>query len=286
MSIIEIKNNNYTVGINTFGSELTYVKNNSGKDFIWEGNKDVWALHAPIMFPICGGLKEDVYEFKGKKYTLGKHGFARNLEFSGEKINETKAIFTLLPSDETKKSYPFDFCLKVIFELIDAKLKTTYEVTNNGNTVMPFSVGAHEGYACPGGIEEYEIQFDKPVTLDSYILNGNLLENNKITVLENGTVFPLKYDYFKVDALVFKNVDFASATLAAKDGSRKVRVEFDGANYFLLWTKPNADYICLEPWHGVQDIVGSSYDIEKKEGIINLNPGKSYSAVHTIECTE
>ena len=48
----------------------------------------------------------------------------------------------------------------------------------------------------------------------------------------------------------------------------------------------NTNYICLEPWHGVQDIVGSSYDIEKKEGIINLNPGESYSAVHTIECTE
>lgn len=56
------------------------------------------------------------------------------------------------------------------------------------------------------------------------------------------------------------------------------------ANYFLLWTKPDANYICLEPWNGVQDIVGSCYDISKKEGIIKLERNGSYTAVHNIEC--
>ncbi|MBQ4527236.1 MAG: hypothetical protein II998_04100 [Clostridia bacterium] len=33
------------------------------------------------------------------------------------------------------------------------KLKTDYVITNNGDNIMPFGVGGHEGYYCPEGIE-------------------------------------------------------------------------------------------------------------------------------------
>ena len=33
------------------------------------------------------------------------------------------------------------------------KLKTDYVMTNNGDDIMPFGVGGHEGYYCPEGIE-------------------------------------------------------------------------------------------------------------------------------------
>ena len=69
-----------------------------------------------------------------------------------------------------------------------------------------------------------------------------------------------------------------------KHSRKKITVEFDKANYFLLWTKPRANYICLEPWNGVQDMVGSGYDITEKEGIIKLGAGKDYTSIHTIEC--
>ena len=286
MSVIEIKNDELSVGINTFGSELMYIKSASGTDFLWNGDENVWAFRAPVMFPICGGLKEDKYIFDNKEYSLPKHGFAKLMEFEGKKVLANKAEFVLKSNEETMKKFPFEFVFKITFELSGNALKVDYAVENVSESDMYFSVGAHEGYYCPEGIEEYEVCFENNQTLNSYILNGNLLEDNYITVMENNKNFELKYDYFKVDALVFKNVNFDKATLVHKNSNKKVSVSFKGANYFLLWTKPGANYICLEPWHGVQDIVGSEYDFTKKEGIIRLNGGKTYIASHTIECFE
>ena len=284
MTIIEIKNSELSVGINTYGSELMYINSSNGTEFLWNGDKNVWSYRAPILFPICGGLKDDTYKYEGKEYVLKKHGFARKSEFAGTRISDTKAEFVLESNDETLKVYPFEFRLKIIFELEGNKLKISNVVENLSDKEMYFSIGAHEGYSCPEGIEDYEIKFDEEQTLDSYILNGNLLENNSLRIIENANVLPLKYKYFTVDALVFKNIKFSKVTLAHKNSNKKVIVDFDGANYFLLWTKPGANYICLEPWNGVQDIIGSNYDITCKEGLIKLVGGKSHLFEHTIEC--
>lgn len=284
MSVIEIKNDRLSVGINTFGSELAYIKGCNGKDYLWGGDPRVWSLRAPVLFPICGGLKEGKYTYDGSEYRLPKHGFAEDSEFSGKRISDTCAEFTLTSNVDTLKVYPFEFCLKIVFELVENKLKVTNIVENKSGKTMYFSIGAHEGYSCPEGIEEYKIIFDEPETLYSYILDGNLLEKNSVRIIENSRELPLKYEYFAVDALVFKNIDFNRATLVKKDGTKIVSVEFDKADYFLLWTKPGAKYICLEPWCGVQDIVGSPYELKKKEGIIELESQKSFTFTHTIEC--
>ena len=284
MAVIEIKNSKLTVGINTCGSELMYINSSRGTEFLWNGDEKMWSYRASVLFPICGKLKDDTYTYNGKKYILKKHGFARKSEFKGEKLSTTKAEFVLDCNKNTLQVFPFEFRLKIVFELLENKLKVSNIVENLSEREMYFSIGAHEGYNCPEGIEEYYIEFEHPQTLDSYKLNGNLLENNSIRVMENDTVFPLKYEYFAVDALVFKNIKFNKVSLVHKHSRKKITVEFDNANYFLLWTKPRANYICLEPWNGVQDMVGSGYDITEKEGIIQLGAGKDYTSIHTVEC--
>ena len=37
MGVVTIKSNELTVKIKTFGSELTSIKNNAGKEFLWQG---------------------------------------------------------------------------------------------------------------------------------------------------------------------------------------------------------------------------------------------------------
>lgn len=286
MPIIELKNDKLTVGINTLGSELAYIRSAGGTEFLWNGDKEVWSLRAPVLFPICGGLKEDKFLYRGHEYHLEKHGFAMEMEFRGTRLCDTAAKFVLESDESTMKQFPFPFRFTLLFELQENTLKVSNIVENTGTEEMFFSVGAHEGYACPEGIEDYEIHFDEKQTLNSFVLNGNLLENHSICVAEDSCVFPLKYKYFAVDALVFKNILFTHATLVHKHSSKRVRVGFDGARYFLLWTKPNAKYICLEPWYGIQDIVGSGYELSEKEGIIRLEAGKSHTSVHTIECFE
>ena len=283
MSVIEIKNERLSVGINTLGSELMYITSEDGTDYLWNRDEKVWSLSSPILFPICGGLKNDKYTYMGKEYHLDKHGFAQVMEFDGEKLSNTKAEFTLKYNSETLKQFPFEFEFKTLFELSGNKLKVTYITKNLSDKEMFFSVGAHEGYYCPEGIEEYSVSFDENQTLDSYILKGNLLENNKIRIIENSKSIPLKYEYFKVDALVFKNICFNKVYLVHKNSKKRIALTFDKAKYFLLWTKPDAKYICLEPWCGVQDIIDSDYEISKKEGIIKLRGNGIHTFTHTIE---
>jgi galactose mutarotase-like enzyme len=62
-----------------------------------------------------------------------------------------------------------------------------------------------------------------------------------------------------------------------------VRVNFKSFPHLGIWTKENAPFICIEPWHGYSDLFNSSGDITEKEGIIMLEPGKQFSAGFSIE---
>ena len=282
-TLITIKNENLTVVISTLGAEMQSVKKNN-EEYLWYGDPKAWSGRAPVMFPICGGLKDDKYTLNGKEYTLAKHGYAKNSEFEIEEKTESKAVFLLKSTDETKKIYPFDYELRLCYELIGDSIKVDYKVTNKTNSDMYFSVGAHEAYLCPEGIEEYYLSFEKEENLECNVLHGNLLADETYKVSEPSHDLALKYDFFKIDALTFLNLKSRSVTLNKKDGSRKIRVDFDGFDYMFVWTtaRMNADYICIEPWAGIPDFEGTSYEISEKIGINKIESGKTMTKTHTI----
>ena len=77
-----LKNKQLTAQINHLGAELNSLKNNSDIEYIWEGNPDFWGKHSPVLFPIVGTLNNNSFEYKGNTYSLSRHGFAREMEFS------------------------------------------------------------------------------------------------------------------------------------------------------------------------------------------------------------
>ena len=265
----------------TKGAELISVIKD-GKEKIWIGDPDVWASHAPLLFPICGGLKDDKYIYEGKEYTLLKHGYLRNLEFDVESQNDKKIVFLHRSDNYTLKQYPFNYELRIIYTLEGSTLKVDYSVKNLDDTCMYYSIGAHEGYYCPEGIEEYSIIFDKNENLDSNILNGNLLEYDTINVGKNTRELPLKYEYFSVDALVFLNLKSRKVSLKNRKTGEEIGLEFEGHDFFLLWTKPGAKYICMEPWCGCQDFIDADYDFVHKKGIIKLSGREEKTKTHKI----
>lgn len=283
--MITLKNDKITVKLNELGAELKSLFA-GGREYIWCGRDEVWAESSPLLFPICGGLKDDKYTFKGKEYTMPKHGYGRKTMFEVESATDTEAVFLHKSNDETKKCFPFDYELRIIYSIDGYALKTEYKVDNKSGETMYFSIGSHEGYYTPEGIEDYDVVFPQNETLSSYVLYGNLLSDQKLPIIKDTNILPLYDKYFTIDALVFKDLKSRSAILRNRKTGKAVKVDFDYAPYFLLWHKPNAPYICLEPWDGVQDIVGSDYDITKKEGIIALDADKTYSGVHTITVIE
>lgn len=281
--IIKIGNGKLFAEISTMGAELMSLKAN-GKEYIWEGDPAVWDSRTPVCFPICGGVKEDTYKLDGKEYHLPKHGFGKTSEFEVVSVEDTKAVFVLKSNEDTKKMYPYDFEFYTTFELIDNSLKVTYDIKNLNDGIMYTSVGAHEGYSCPEGIEEYYLEFEKEERLTHNELHGYLLDNEAIVLGENIKEYPLKYDYFTIDARTFLNLKSRSVRLKHKTDSRQIRVDFDGFDYMFVWTMKDVKgkYICIEPWTGIPDFEGSSYNLEEKVGMNIIEKGKTLTKVHTI----
>ncbi len=283
--MITIKNEFLTAKINELGAEMRSLIAN-GTEYIWEGKPEVWPGACPLMFPICGGLKGDKYVLDGKEYTLEKHGYIRFKTFSVESKTDSSVVFLHKSDDETKQKFPFDYELRVFYTLEGKTLKIDYSVKNLTDKTMYFNIGSHEGYATPEGIEDYDVLFPQNETLNAYVLYGNLLSNQQLPIIKDQNYLPLYDKYFTVDALVFKDLKSKSATLRNRKTGRAIRVDFPDAKYFLLWHKPGAGYMCVEPWNGVQDIVGSSYDITEKEGITALESGKEFEYTHSITVVE
>ena len=280
--LITIKSKELTVEISTLGAELRRIYDTKGIEFLWDGNPEFWTGRAPILFPICGGLKNGKYSYSGKEYQLTKHGFARRSEFETETVDESSAVFLLKSSAETKASYPFDFEFRVSYKLKGRSLSVKYSVTNPSDSEILFSFGSHEAYACPDGIENYEIVFEKEENLDSLCIVDNLLTGESVPIIKNETTLPLDYKYFEIDALCFKDIKSRKVSLNHKLSDRKTVIEFDDFEYFLLWTKPKAGYLCIELNAGIDDIVGSSYELSEKAGIIRLNGKETFELNHVI----
>lgn len=265
----------------TKGAELLSVIK-EGKEKIWIGDPDIWACHAPVLFPICGGLKDDKYIYEGNEYTLQKHGYCRFVEFEVESCSAEKVEFLHRFNEETLKQFPFEYELRVVYALNESSLKIDYNVKNLSSKEMYFSIGAHEGYYCPEGIEEYSVIFEIPENLDSTSLNGNLLEYTTINVGENVCELPLKYEYFAVDALSFLNLKSRKLSLKNRRTGEERYLEFENHDVLFIWTKPGANYICLEPWCGCPDFVDSEYDFKNKRNIIRLSGKAETTRTHTI----
>lgn len=283
--MITLKNEFLKAEISEIGAELKSLVCN-GTEYIWEGKPEVWNGSSPLLFPICGGLKEDKYVLKGKEYTLAKHGYARFEVFEVESLTDSSAVFLHKSNEKTKECFPFDYELRLIYTLDAKTLKVDYSVKNLSDETMYFNIGSHEAYYTPEGIEDYDIVFPQNETIDSYVLYGNLLSDQKLPILKDSNILPLYDKYFTIDALVFKDVKSKSCLLRNRKTGKAVKVDFPDASYFLLWHKPNSPYMCVEPWDGVQDIVGSSYDITQKEGINALLAGKEYNYTHSITIVE
>ena len=281
---ITIKNQQLTATINPKGAELNSLKSVS-TEYIWEGNAKYWGKHSPVLFPIVGTLKNNSYLFNGQVYALSRHGFARDNNFNVKSQTEDSVVFSLTSNDDTRRVYPFDFELELAYTLIANTLHLEYRVTNNGESVMPFSIGAHPAFALPGNFESYSLKFEKAEPLESVQLVDDLL-SEKITTLpaENG-VLPLSYKLFENDALIFKSLLSDSVTIA-KNGNDYIKVSYADFPHLGIWTKESAPFLCIEPWQGYSDSPDTRGNLIEKEGVILLEAGKKYTAGFTVEIFE
>ena len=279
---IVLENDLLKVEISTRGAEIMSVKGCDGTEFIWDGNPDFWSSRAIVLFPVCGGLKEGKYTLSGKEYSLTKHGFVRNMEFEVEKRTETSVTFLLTDTEETRKMYPFSFNFRVIFTLSEKTLSAVYSVENRSETDMYFSVGAHEGYTCPGGIDRYKVEFEEKETLKSFLVDGPLLSDKSVIIAKDTYELPLIYEYFAVDALIFRELNSRKLKLSGE--GKEITVEFPDFDHLLLWTVPNAGFICIEPWCAPPtNDQKTTEDLETKKGLFHISANDTKTVSYSME---
>lgn len=277
-----ISNSTLTASIKHTGAELFSLKDNNGKEFIWEGNPDFWGKHSPILFPIVGTLKNNTYTVNDKEYQLSRHGFARDLEFQLVEKTGNSAVFSLESNTETLKKYPFEFELQLIYTIENTSLNIEYIVINKGDTKMPFSVGAHPAIALPQNFESYAFKFEKEETLKYNLLENDLISNKTEILKTTENVVPLNYKLFENDALVFKTLESNSLTIL--EGSKPyVQVNFEDFPSLGIWTKDQAHFVCIEPWFGYSDTSNNSGDLFKKEGILVLEADQTFHSQFSIK---
>lgn len=280
--MVTLKNDQLTVQIDEFGAEMKSVRTADGEERMWQGHPSYWSKQAPVLFPVVGRLRQFYFLHNGQRYDLGAHGFARDSVFEIENQSETAATFLLRDNEQTRACYPFAFEFRVTFTLYGNRVAVTYAVHNPADEPLYMAFGGHEAYACPEGIEAYEIVLPEPRTLDSYVA-GVEISNEKKPVFQNSAVLPLKDDLFLEDALVFEDPQIPYITLHRRDGGRDLTVHCEGVEYLLLWKVPGANYLCIEPWWGVGGFVDDSFVLAEKRGIHCVDGKESFSATHTIE---
>ncbi len=279
--MVTLKTGNSVLNIDEFGAEMKSFLYN-GVEYLWVGNPAIWARSTPNLFPVTGALKDDKYILDGVEYSMPKHGFAKDKTFEVESATDTTAVFLLRSDDSTKAGFPYEFEFRICYTLTDSKISIDYKVTNLSEKTMWFSVGSHDGFATPEGVQDYDLIFSENETLSTYPVVGVLLGYDTTPIINGSNKFTLSYDICKYDSLVFKDMKSDSCRLVNRNTGRGIQLDYPECNRFVIWTIPDAPYVCLEPWFGQPDNIDSDYDITHKEAILSLEAGKTFVSTRVI----
>jgi len=277
--MIELHNDYINVGIKKKGAELSSLYNrNLALEYIWQADATFWPWHAPNLFPIVGGLVNNEISIEGSLYQLPRHGFVRQSNFTVIESSGQHAILSLRYGSETLHYYPYHFEYQVLYHLNEASLTCTYKVINLDKRTLWFSLGAHPAFNIPffsyERYDDYFLEFNKDETLHRHHLSpaGYFTGEQSELFLENKKL-KISAELFQQDALVFKNIHSKEIAIRSKNHPHALKINYQEFKSLGIWAKPNAPFICIEPWLGYADNEQNDGSIHQKEGIQSLASG-------------
>ncbi len=283
--MIKLHNRFITAKIEKKGAEIKSIVC-EGNEILWQGEETSWARTAPTLFPFCGGFRDGKYIYNDTSYNMTAHGFARDSVFSVEKKSKKSVTLLLKSNEDTLAVYPFRFELRVIFTLSRKSVIVEYDIKNNSDGEMYFSIGSHESYACEGGVENYDVHFKKRESLVNCIVEGKILGEKTEQITKFSKTLPIYEKFWENDSVVLKDFSSRSVILRNRTNGKRIKIDFPGFNYFVIWSLPGKEYVCLEPWAGFPDTSYTSEKIEDRIGIIRLKKNGRKKLMHKITILE
>lgn len=222
----------------------------------------------PILFPICGQLEQQAYEWNGQTYAMANHGVARTAvwEVVGTGIDGEASITIRLRSNEdTLRSYPFEFELLFTYALQNGELHTRQTYKNlSGAGAMPFYAGFHPYFA---------IDSDKKMAYD--IDATRYLDYNDNEEKPFNGVIDLEG---LVESVTLLDVKTSKISFPVLQGA-KVSLTYDDCfKYMVLWSVKDRPFVCVEPW------MAMTGELNRQEELVMLQAGEELHANLTISC--
>ncbi len=257
------------------GAELCSLTDAAGREFLWQAGP-AWPRHAPVLFPIVGRLAGDTLRLSGRSYTLGQHGFARDRRFALVERDATVCRFVLTDDAATRAVFPFAFRLEVTYAVAGDTLTIGYALDNPAGTVLHASFGAHPAFRWPlrEGVakDAHVLEFALPEPAPIRRLDGGLLRAERFPSPIEGNILRLNESLFADDAIILDEVASPAVQFRAPGGPG-VEVMWHGFRQLGLWSKPQGDFLCIEPWCGHADPAGFAGDFTDKPGLLHIPPG-------------
>ena len=286
-----IENDLAKVCISTLGAEVqSFILKDSQTEYIWQGDADVWAGRAPLVFPIVGRYKDNEYTFQRKAYQMEVHGFGRSSEFIVIGHDTDKIAFSLKYNESTLQMYPFKFELQIRYSLNGTTLTKTHTMINLDDKALYYSIGGHDSYnVCLEEGEVFEDYYLDFGNLDKLELlerdeNARLIKDTYVVPLNDGKL-PLNMQVFAKGALVCHDFPIKNVVLRSNKSSHAVHLKFEDFKSLGIWTryltKP-ANYVCLEPWSTLPDCAYLGKEIEEKVDIRKVLPGEVESLSFSV----
>ena len=285
--MIELKSDQLQVQFQTFGGALSSIKDKDGVEYLWQGDPTYWSGQAPVLFPICGSVRNDtvVYENKDGSHEIGKiprHGLVRKKEFDLVDQTDNSVTFAIEDTEEMYENYPYHFRLEITYIVTGKTIRTEYKIYNKeSEKSMPYFIGGHPGFNCPlladEVYEDYYLEFEEPETCSvpkPFAETGMLDFKDRSSWLDNQKELDLNYDLFSYDAVTLDELESRKVALRSRKHDKGLRLHFEEFPNLIVWSTLNkGPFIALEPWSGLSTSLEEGDRLEEKKDVRILKPG-------------
>lgn len=279
------------VGFKSMGGALSSIKDKDGIEYLWQGDARYWSGQAPVLFPICGSLRDNRAKLPDGTWTeMPRHGIVRKKEFTCDFCNEDTIQFSIKDDEGMYRQFPYHFRLVINYHLVGKKITVRYTVINEDTKEMPFFLGGHPGFMCPllqgETFDDYQIEFEKEETLsvpEPVTQTGLIHISSRKTLLERNRTLSLRHDLFYQDALILDQLSSGKLKFCHRTSKRGVEIEYRDFPYLILWSTENdGPFVAIEPWSGLSTCDDEDDVFEHKRGVIKAAPGERKQLTFSI----
>lgn len=224
----------------------------------------------PILFPVCGAVRQGRFAGADGFPAMPRHGFARDLPWTvvaqplSRPAGGSTITLQLKDSADTRRYFPYAFQLCATYTITSGTLRVETQLLNLSEDPMPFQIGFHPYFSVADKTTvSLQAEADDFIDTVAEVRHPGPLQQN---------VGPRLAD--PVTNLCVPRLRSSVVTLRADGQTIQMRLGA-GLSTLVLWALAGKAFVCVEPWSGPPGEFGG--DEEKR-----LAPGGEFAADFSI----